>query len=504
MLTLEQDAPTGSVLVFTPAYLEAVGRRVPFPHRLLPVIELLTRHAERVHFVDEAVTPVAPGRLGALAETCALVVIWLAETNPKRQIHGLRRALSEVVAVPGGPPVVAGGGYLQKWPGSHLTGYAGLSAVVRGHGGAVAEVLEAVRGRAPLAAVPGVLLPTGDCFGEDGLRAVEADGVLSSGLGLLERLDLTAHVESGGVFANGEPTLVLPGGRGCGGRCPFCWWFGQERTRSAPDELAEALVALRDRHGVRQFHIADLDFADDHDALCRFADELLGRGAGLAWGSNASPEDLAALSDADLDLLGRSGLRMLELGVETASARSLAWLGKRHSAEDARHGARRLAARGIANLHDFLFGLPDETEVEVERTLALVEELLDVSPLVYVVPRLYEAQAGTPRGDALYADHPGLPANIDALIAHRRRHPRCRTMPWLDARIERWVKDLVLYDLPLRRWGVPGCGGWSRWLGPWAVARAKRRRVTGTRMPRWERRLVESTLGRALVRAFDA
>ena len=504
MQHFESENGEGAAVLFTPSYLDRPTGPSALPHRVLPVLELLVERCTRVTFLDEMIDDGAVDRLAACVSASTPVVIWLAETNPKKQIHGLRRAVRRVETTGERPVIVAGGGFLQKWPGTHLCGFPGLDAVVRGHGGALAEVLDRVHAGQTLEGAPGLLFPAGDGFTEDDGKAVEDDARLGTGLGILPRLELRAYVEEGGTFNNGVPTLVLPAGRGCAHHCPHCWWYGQERSRVPAAELVDAVQQVVERLGVRQIHVADLDFLDDNAAALAFAKELISRDAGVRWGTNASTQDVGALDDESLDLLALSGLSMLELGAESASKRTLAWIEKEHEPGDSRSAAQRLSARGIVNLHDFLFGVPGETAEDVEQTLDLLLEMFESSPLVYVVPRLLEAQAGTPRGNELHALHEGLPRTVDELMCHRRRYRWHRTMPWLPDEVERWAKDLVLRDLPLALYGAPKAGIASRFLGSWARDRARRRMRSRGPAPAWERSLVELTLGPRLVRAYDA
>jgi oxygen-independent coproporphyrinogen-3 oxidase len=227
----------------------------------------------------------------------------------------------------------------------------------------------------------------------------------------------------------------------------------------APDELAEIVASLTAR----------LDLA------------------GEPWlGLEANPEDV---TPARLDAWRRLGVRFLSLGVQSFDDVSLAFLGRRHIAAEARAAVAAALAAGIETVSvDLINGLPgqgvESWSRELEAAAALGPQHLSCYQLT--------VEAGTPfaamrRGGGLrelpeeaqgelfrlthawLADHgfePYEACNFAAAPAHRSRHnPKYwRHLPYLGLGPSAHSFD------GRRRW-------WNhRQIGPWADAVARGRR----------------------------
>jgi radical SAM superfamily enzyme YgiQ (UPF0313 family) len=130
-----------------------------------------------------------------------------------------------------------------------------------------------------------------------------------------------------------------------------------------PERLASAILRARDRHGIRHVHFTDNALSPAH--LRRLAETLAGEGIGWYGFTRIEPQ----LADpAFLQLLARGGCGMLQLGIETASPRLLARMGKGTDVELAERVVAGAAEAGIRVYGYFLFGLPTETEEEARRT----------------------------------------------------------------------------------------------------------------------------------------
>lgn len=95
--------------------------------------------------------------------------------------------------------------------------------------------------------------------------------------------------------------------------------------------------------------------------------------AGEAFGP---PEDVgvelhpAAADDPCLDVLARSGVTMVSVGVESLSDRLLRLIGRSHDAATAHQTLRRVVARAFATVSvDLMFALPTQTLDELDKTL---------------------------------------------------------------------------------------------------------------------------------------
>jgi radical SAM superfamily enzyme YgiQ (UPF0313 family) len=265
-------------------------------------------------------------------------------------------------------------------------------------------------------------------------------------------LNLEPYIQHGGMFANGQPTLIVASGRGCAKGCGFCYWREHEPGLLKADAIVELLEFLRDRYGVRQFHLAELDFFASKGRVISLAQLFKERLPDCTWFSLGSPCDAIKLSEADWDLLAESGCRKLEIGAESGSPRVLAALGKTHEADAPYVLARRMLARGIVARVNFIFGLPDESPEDVAASLDLITRLHALDPdRVVMTYRFYVPTWETPLGEKAFAKFPKVPRDVFEMVAWRERtgQEAFMELEWLPEQHRTLVRGLVRYFLPI-------------------------------------------------------
>ena len=185
-----------------------------------------------------------------------------------------------------------------------------------------------------------------------------ADGVMIPGQGRACRAEeCWAGCVYGAMDLYGRPHLVLPVqlSRGCAyGKCAFCTYPSREgEYREGPLDILEPAVKLARQHG------ADLGIKDAY-LIPRRADavaEIIGGQVKWAACTRVTP----ALTRERLASWVVSGLRTLEVGVETLSPRRLASVGKGTSQKRLE---QLLSAASGLQLHlvlNMIFGWPGQT-----------------------------------------------------------------------------------------------------------------------------------------------
>ncbi len=178
-------------------------------------------------------------------------------------------------------------------------------------------------------------------------------------------------------YLSPEPVLPLTGSRGCyWQRCLFC---PEAVTPThpyrccSPAEVADRLLILARRWGVRFFHFTDN--ALPLPVLRSLAARRQSLG-GLYWYGFVRFEP--ALADQQLlSDLAAAGCRMLQLGLESGSQAVLDRLAKGTRVEAASAVLRALQRAGIASYVYVMFGTPGETEQERLATLDFLEQHAD-------------------------------------------------------------------------------------------------------------------------------
>lgn len=324
----------------------------------------------------------AVGRAGA--DVAAFSIMsglhqWAADTalEVKRR-HGLR--------------VIAGGPHCTFFP--EFVEEPGIDAVCRGEAeDALADFLDQIDQGRDGTGVPGFWVKTASGVAREELYPLRPD------LDELPPPDRTLYARRYPDLAGGSGAEVMPA-RGCPYSCSFCYnklirglykGKGPYIRRHSPGRVLEEIRALKAARGARLTHLSFVDdlFVQDRpwleDFLGRYAREI-----GLPFMCSVR----ANLVDETLvDLLARSGCRMVSFGVESGDERLRnEVLGKKIAREQIERTARLFTARGVVFSTFNMFNLPGETLEKARETLRLNQAL---GPLNHPWSGLLQPYRGT-------------------------------------------------------------------------------------------------------------
>lgn len=264
---------------------------------------------------------------------------------------------------------------------------AAVDAICKGEGeGTIIEVME--RGFNNLDDVRGLYLPR-----DGGWR-------LTSERPLEQHLDNLAWPRFEGIDLEqyGKRFLPLMGARGCVGRCVYCqdrYRTPGFRVRSAQNQVDE-LEYLSQRFRVEHFPYNEPLMNGSVKVLSEKADEILRRNLKVRFGGNmmVRPDMPAEL----FQRLGRAGMTVALIGVESGSEVVLKGMRKRHSPEMAERFLQDCHNAGIKTEINILLGFPTETEEEflktcdfVRRNAPSIDAIISITSLLVYPSDLYDA-----------------------------------------------------------------------------------------------------------------
>jgi len=175
------------------------------------------------------------------------------------------------------------------------------------------------------------------------------------------------------VTGNGI-TLPMLGSRGCPYTCGYCPYRvnSKYRVRSA-ESIVDEIRYLSEKYKIRGVAFRDPNLTFDKKRAYEFAELLLRRNLNIHWGMEARTDRL----DPDLiQLLHRSGLRSIEMGIESSNHQVLIENGRK-AIDSAQQKliiecCHRLGIRVIAN---YIFGLPNDTVDGIRETIRYAKKL---------------------------------------------------------------------------------------------------------------------------------
>lgn len=204
-----------------------------------------------------------------------------------------------------------------------------------------------------------------------------------------------------------HPCAYVMFGRGCGiknkktGTCTFCiWqhalWRCSARLRSPEHVIAEVKNLIRLE--VKEiFDDTESGALWDYQWLKEFyrllkKEKILGK---TSFSSNARGDQLTS---STCRLLKKIGYRLLKVGLESGSNKTLTKIGKKEKIEDIIQGVKNAKDAGLRVMLTVMVGYPWETRAEIQKTYQVTRELT-----------LYKTRAGDCLQASVIVSYPGTP-----------------------------------------------------------------------------------------------
>ncbi len=166
--------------------------------------------------------------------------------------------------------------------------------------------------------------------------------------------------------------------RGCPYRCSYCQptlqtLFGRRIRRRSPANLIAEMVELRDRFRIDGLMWLDDTFLVDAEWIREFCRQVIEARVGLIWGCNVRAD---RADEQTLSAMKEAGLRIIHLGIESASQRLLDGVYQKGiTLEQVRETVALAKRLGLFVRGYFMLGAPTETLEEAEATVRLAQEL---------------------------------------------------------------------------------------------------------------------------------
>jgi radical SAM superfamily enzyme YgiQ (UPF0313 family) len=321
--------------------------------------------------VDEIVSPLTDARIRELVVGRGACLVGLSVHS----FRGLPRAREIAKAVKRANAcchVVIGGDHPTATAEALLSEAGPFDSVARGEGEyLVGELYEALACGAPLETVSGL------GFRRDG------QVILTPPRPLVEDLDQLPGpawdlLPSPAEYSQAESqvTAVVVGSRGCRHRCTFCSTrvAGPRRRSRSPAAIVDELAHLVDRWSVERVRFADPSFFDDPDWVRELSEMILSRGLDFTYCCSARADDILACENL-LPLAHKAGLRKIEMGVESASDRTLRSFRKGVSVAQTRSAIKLLSHHGIQVEVGFIMFEPHSTLADLRENMEFLQEI---------------------------------------------------------------------------------------------------------------------------------
>ncbi|MEK8022248.1 MAG: radical SAM protein [Candidatus Hydrogenedentota bacterium] len=325
------------------------------------------------------------------------------------------------------------------WGGNHPTlvpestvRHAMVDIVVMGEGEATFRwLVEAFAGKGSWKDVPDIAYMDGDRVvkngtGTDPKRFVKQDDMPPLPYHLV---DVEQYISGPMLFGKQMRSLPYISSQGCPYSCTFCCQpvlSSRRWRRQAPELLLERTLEMKQKFNLDAIEFHDEEFFVDRKRGAKVAEMIGGQ---YEWYVQTRMDDVLAM---DCDHLYRNGLRVVQPGLETGSARILDMIKKEETLDEFYAANKKLAASGIRSTYNFMMGYPTETIEDLTATVDLALRLLDENPHASV------------SGFYVYVPYPGAelfklavqdgfeePATLEGWSVFNRQH---LASPWIQSR----------------------------------------------------------------------
>lgn len=241
--------------------------------------------------------------------------------------------------------------------------------------------------------------------------------------------------------------------RGCPYPCNFCVvpetndkrWRGNEA-----EAVVDEWIALRDKFGVHDFQVEDLNPTVRHERWERICELLIERRANIRF-YIVSGTKAETLHVDKMPLFARAGCRYISISPESGSKDLMKHIGKKFNYQHGLDVVAACRANGIRTQACFLVGHPDETAADFPHTkdylIKMVRAGLDEAAVFVVAAfagsELYKQDAiAVDNQSALPSFSPKGRANYELLESHRSELIRTFFKEKLKCGLDLWIQGI--------------------------------------------------------------
>jgi anaerobic magnesium-protoporphyrin IX monomethyl ester cyclase len=251
----------------------------------------------------------------------------------------------------------------------------------------------------------------------------------------------------------GNRTLAYHSSMGCPFKCSFCAvvpiYEARWRGKSA-ESIVRDVLYVRDRWGADSVEFHDNNFFVSEKRVRRFSELMLD--AGMNWWGEARIDTMDGFSDDTLDLMRRSGCRMIFFGAETGNDDILKQMDKggKQTGAQILSFARRMHEFDIIPEYSFVLGMPAPSEAQVwkqiRQDVEFIRKVKEANPDTEII--IYVYSPVPTEGSDLYEQIKkagfSFPATLEDWLTPQweqfdlRRNP---LTPWLTAPMVDYIRS---------------------------------------------------------------
>lgn len=192
----------------------------------------------------------------------------------------------------------------------------------------------------------------------------------------------------------GRRQLDFISSAGCYFRCSFCadpFVFERKFTSLKPERIVEELKSLWTAYKFTDLNFQDETFFTYKKDILKMAELFIENKMNFSWAATMRADQGSRMTFEEFEILKKSGLRRLLIGVESGSQEMMDWLKKDIKMEQVWLCAERCKKLDINVIFPFIVGFPGESDQSVDHSIQMIKELRAMSdgfdtPIFYFKP----------------------------------------------------------------------------------------------------------------------
>lgn len=171
--------------------------------------------------------------------------------------------------------------------------------------------------------------------------------------------------------------------RGCPYRCGFCTEtavYHQRWTAFSADRMVREIVKLMNIGDANAIKFYDANFFADKKRVLDFVQRIIVEKDNFKFAASAHPRNILNMSDQEMKLVHRGGLKRLLIGLESGVQEELDFIPKDLKISEIYELTSKLGHYGIRGSFTFITGYPTMPMSNIERTLEFVENMSQIAP----------------------------------------------------------------------------------------------------------------------------
>lgn len=177
------------------------------------------------------------------------------------------------------------------------------------------------------------------------------------------------------IMEGDERRVNIVGTRGCPYKCNYCQplketLFGKKIRRRSVENILAEVKHCKDKYDITNFGIVDDTFTFNRKYVAEFCNRLIESQINVSWGCQTRSDICSNV----LELMKKSGCEALWIGIESGSQTVLDRMNKGTSVAKNKEFLKTCKALGITTLVNMMVGYPGETEEDLKKSVAFIEE----------------------------------------------------------------------------------------------------------------------------------